>query len=83
MYSLLFIQNVINEIIEDLHYIHQYYENHLKVIFLKIYRVVVQMFFDFMKKRIDLNETFYIYTFSSSKSSNEYESDSIIMFIFN
>ena len=41
------------------------------------------MFFDFLKKRADLNETFYIYTFSSSKSSEEYESNSNIVFIFN
>ena len=40
------------------------------------------MFFDFLKKRVDLNETFYIYIFSSSKSSNEYENNSNIMFIF-
>ena len=74
---------MINEIIENLHYIRQYYENYSKAIFLKIYRVVTQMFFDLLKKRADLNETFYIYKSSSSKSSNEYENDSNIVFIFN
>ena len=74
---------MINKIIEDLHYIRRYYENHLKTIFLKIYRAVIQMFLNFLKKRADLNETFYIYTSLSSKSSKEYESDSNIVFIFN
>ena len=82
-YLLSFIQNVINEVIEDLHYIRRYYENHLKTIFFKIYRVVVQMFFHFLKKRVDLNETFYIYTFLSSKSLKKYENDLNIVFIFN
>ena len=41
------------------------------------------MFFNFLKKRADLNETFYIYTFSSSESSKEYENDLNIVFIFN
>ena len=40
------------------------------------------MFFDLLKKRVDLNTTFYIYTFSSSKSSEEYENDLNIVFIF-
>ena len=81
-YSLSFTQNVINKVIEDLHYIRRYYESHSKTTFLRIYRVVVQIFSDFLKKQNDLNETFYIYTSSSSKSSNEYESDSNIVFIF-
>ena len=81
-YSLSFIQNVINEIIENLHYIRRYYESHLKTIFSRIYRVVAQIFLDFLKKRTDLNEIFYIYKSSSSKSLKEYENDSDIVFIF-
>ena len=41
------------------------------------------MFLNLLKKRVDLNETFYIYMFSSPKSLKEYESDSNIVFIFN
>ena len=73
---------MINKIIKNLHYIRRYYENYLKTTFLKIYRVVIQMFFDFLEERADFNETFYIYTFSSSKSSKEYENNLNIMFIF-
>ena len=82
-YLLSFIQNMINEVIEDLHYIRRYYENHSKTTFLRTYCVVVQIFLDFLKKWNDLNKTFYIYTSSSSKSLNEYENNSNIMFIFN
>ena len=41
---------MINKVIKDLHYIRQYYENYSKTIFLKTYRVVAQMFLDFLKK---------------------------------
>ena len=74
---------MISEIIEDLHYTRQYYESHLKTAFLRIYRVIVQVFLDLLKKRSDLNETFYIYTSSSPEPSDEYENDSNIVFIFN
>ena len=74
---------MINEVIEDLHYIRRYYESHSKATFSRIYRVVVQIFLNFLKKRSNLNETFYIYTSSSPKSSNEYKNDSNIVFIFN
>ena len=40
------------------------------------------MFLDFLKKRVNLNEIFYIYKFSSPKPSEEYKNDLSIVFIF-
>ena len=40
------------------------------------------MFFNFLKKRVNLNEIFYIYASSSPKFSKKYKNNSNIVFIF-